>query len=271
MPPPGIRNLFIHPQTKGACPHPQLFPRNMKTLKQPTFRTLAEALAVNSSTLHQWRKIDGSPRTRNPEEWLRWIETSGKGAGHRVSVERETLIVEKLQEEIERLKLANAESRRDTLPRDQVRKLFADTAKGQAVILKKTSSPAGQRNRRNGRRDNPRTPGPSRYRHLSGNATAGLGWSGRIGGLLMFAGWVISLWQHADRKTWMIHPRHPLEPTPWAVSKPPRQPAAIAGVYTLTLGRGAIGDPRALWRAVYRGNHREALMALFQAINRFLV
>ena len=115
----------------------------MRKSKQPSFKALAETIGVNASTLHTWRKLAGSPRTRDPEAWLRWMEATGKGAGHRVSADREKLIVEKLQEEIERLRLANAETRRDTLPRSEVHQLFADVAKRQAVILKKHLHPLG--------------------------------------------------------------------------------------------------------------------------------
>ena len=106
-----------------------------KDTQAPTWKALAEILGVDQNTIHLWRKLAGTPQSRDAAEWMEWQQKNNKGHGRKVSSDRERLMVEKLQEEIERLKLANAEARRETIMRTEVNELFTRVAMRQKQVL----------------------------------------------------------------------------------------------------------------------------------------
>jgi len=56
-----------------------------------TYRQLADELGVTTVTLRKWRTQDGSPKSKDPEEWRRWKDERWPAQGRDTIAEAETL------------------------------------------------------------------------------------------------------------------------------------------------------------------------------------
>lgn len=101
-----------------------------------TWGHLATALNVTRTTVTRWRRLAGSPKTTDLEQWKSFVEENDLGvAGNKPHKDREELLREKLRREIALLDVKVAKERREVVPASELNELLASIASSQRAEL----------------------------------------------------------------------------------------------------------------------------------------
>ena len=86
-----------------------------------TWTELGKQLGVTRQTVYEWKKLPGAPTTPDVTQWKAFAAENQLGlVGNRVGKGRESLLEEKLVEEIKLLRIRNAKENRTVVDREAV-------------------------------------------------------------------------------------------------------------------------------------------------------